>query len=75
LGGAASGACGHESHKVEIITLEENQAKEGQNATQAGRPRPAGLPYKTHLPVLVYGRQATLTSLCLCARVFSPEPP
>jgi hypothetical protein len=44
-------------------------------APQAGRPRPAGLPYKRHPLVLVFSRQATLPSLYLCARVFSPKPP
>jgi hypothetical protein len=29
-----------------MIVLEENRAREGHAATQAGRPRPAGLPYK-----------------------------
>jgi hypothetical protein len=43
--------------------------------TQAGRPRPAGLPYKMHPSVLVFNRQATLPSLRFCARVFSPESP
>jgi hypothetical protein len=30
----------------EMIVLEVNRAREGHTATQAGRPRPAGLPYK-----------------------------
>jgi hypothetical protein len=46
LGGATRGARGQESHKEEMIVLEENKAREGHAATQAGRPRPAGLPYK-----------------------------
>jgi hypothetical protein len=43
-------------------------------ASQAGRPGPAGLPYKMHPPMLAFSRQATLPSLCLSAQVFSPEP-
>jgi hypothetical protein len=42
-----------------------NRATEGQN-----HPRPVGLPYKWHLPVLVFCRQVALPFLYLCAQVF-----
>jgi hypothetical protein len=51
----------------------ENQAREEHAATQAGWPRPAGLPYKMHLPVPVFYRQAALSFLYLCAQAFVPR--
>jgi hypothetical protein len=45
LGGATRGARGQGSHGGEMIVLEENRARGEHAATQAGRPRPAGLPY------------------------------
>jgi hypothetical protein len=49
-------------------------------ATQAGRPRSAGLPYKNAPPVLVFSRQATLPPLCVlevlvqnCLRLSHPS--
>jgi hypothetical protein len=39
-----------------------------QRSTQP--PRPAGLPYKMHLPVPVFCRQVALTFLHLCSQVF-----
>jgi hypothetical protein len=49
----------------------ENRAWEEPEATQAGRPRPAGWavrpPLFKHPPVLFFGTQATLPTICLCA--------
>jgi hypothetical protein len=38
------GARGQGSHGREMTVLEANRAREGHATTQAGRPRPAGLP-------------------------------
>jgi hypothetical protein len=56
-----------------MVVLEKNQAREGHKATQAGRPKPAGLPYKRSLPAPVFCRQASLSFLYLCAQVFMPK--
>jgi hypothetical protein len=56
-----------------MIVLEENRAREGHEATQAGRPRPAGLPYKRSPPAPVFCRQASLSFLYLCAQVFCAQ--
>jgi hypothetical protein len=56
-----------------MIVLEENRAREGHEATQAGRPRPAGLPYKRSPPAPVFCRQASISFLYLCAQVFMPR--
>jgi hypothetical protein len=56
-----------------MIVLEENQARVEHAATQAGRPRPASLPYKRSPPALVFCRQASLSFLSLCAQVFVPR--
>jgi hypothetical protein len=53
-----------------MIMLEENRAREEHAATQAGRPRPAGLPYKRSPPAPIFCRQASLSFLSLCAQVF-----
>jgi hypothetical protein len=53
-----------------MIVLEENRAREGHAATQAGRPRPTDLPYKMHPSVPVFCRQVALFFLHLCAQVF-----
>jgi hypothetical protein len=45
LGGATRGARGQESCRGEMIVLEESRGVEEHQATQAGRPRPAGLSY------------------------------
>jgi hypothetical protein len=45
LGGATRGARTQESCRGEMIVLEESRGGEEHQATQAGRPRPAGLPY------------------------------
>jgi hypothetical protein len=45
LGGATCGARGQKSCRGEMIVLEESQGREEHQATQAGRPRLAGLPY------------------------------
>jgi hypothetical protein len=42
-------------------------------SAQAGRPRPAGLPYKRSPPAPVFCRQASLSFLSLCAQVFVPR--
>jgi hypothetical protein len=53
-----------------MIVLEENRAREGHKGTQAGRPRPAVLPYKRSPPAPIFCRQASLSFLSLCAHVF-----
>jgi hypothetical protein len=55
-----------------MITLGENGALGRHAATQAGRPRPAGLPYKRSPPAPVFCRQASL-SFNLCAQVLVPR--
>jgi hypothetical protein len=45
LGGATREARGQESCRGEMIVLEESRGGEEHQATQAGRPRPTGLPY------------------------------
>jgi hypothetical protein len=52
---------------------EENRAKEGHATTKAGRPRPAGLPYKRHPLVPVFCRQVALSFLHLCAQLFESK--
>jgi hypothetical protein len=56
-----------------MIVLEENGALGRHAATQAGRPRPAGLPYKRSPLAPVFGRQASLSFLSLCAQVLVPR--
>jgi hypothetical protein len=56
-----------------MIVLEESRGRERHAATQAGRPRPADLPYKRSPPAPVFGRQASLSFLNLCAQVFVPR--
>jgi hypothetical protein len=56
-----------------MIVLEENQARGEHAATQAGRPRLAGLPYKRSPPAPVFCRQASLSFHSLCAQVFMPR--
>jgi hypothetical protein len=56
-----------------MIVLEENGALGRHAATQAGRPRPAGLPYKKSTAAPIFGRQASLSFLSLCAQVFVPR--
>jgi hypothetical protein len=53
--------------------LEESRGGERHAATQAGRPRTAGLPYKRSPPAFVFCRQASLSILSLCAQVFVPR--
>jgi hypothetical protein len=74
FGSATCGACRHKSHKVEMITLEEEPSQESQKPPRlVGPGRPAS-PIKAPR-VLVFSRQAAHSTLCLCARVFSTEPP
>jgi hypothetical protein len=56
-----------------MIVLEENQSREGHAATQVGRPRPAGLPYKWSPPAPIFCRQVSLSFLSLRAQVFVPR--
>jgi hypothetical protein len=56
-----------------MIVLEENEDLGRHAATQASRPRPAGLPYKRSPPAPVFGRQASLSFLSLCAQAFVPK--
>jgi hypothetical protein len=53
-----------------MIVLEQNGPLRRHAATQAGRPRPADLPYKRSLPAPVFCRQASLSFLSLCVQVF-----
>jgi hypothetical protein len=73
LGGAARGARGQESCRGEMIVLEESRGGEEHRATQAGRPRPAGLPYLRSPPSPVFCRQASLSFLCWCVQVWVPK--
>jgi hypothetical protein len=58
-----------------MIVLEENRASEGHEATQAGRPRPAGLPYKER-PRLPFSAGKHPSHFSVCVLKFScPEPP
>jgi hypothetical protein len=56
-----------------MIMFEESRGRERHSATQAGRPRPASLPYKRSPPAHVFCRQASLSFLSLCAQVFVPR--
>jgi hypothetical protein len=56
-----------------MIVLEENRAKGEHVATQAGRPRSAGLPYKRSPPAPVFCRQASVSFLSLCAQICVPR--
>jgi hypothetical protein len=56
-----------------MIVLEENGTLGRHAATQAGQPRPAGLPYKTSPPAPVFCRQASLSFLSLCVQVCVPR--
>jgi hypothetical protein len=56
-----------------MILLEENRARGEHEATQAGRPRPAGLPYIRSPPAPVFCKQASLSFLSLCAQVCVPR--
>jgi hypothetical protein len=56
-----------------MIMLEENRGPGEHTATQASRPRPAGLPYKRSPPAPVFSRQASLSLLSLCAQVCVPR--
>jgi hypothetical protein len=56
-----------------MIVLEENGALGRHAATQTGRPRPAGLPYKRSPPAPVFCKQASLSFLSLCAQVLVPR--
>jgi hypothetical protein len=57
----------------EMIVLEESRGGEEPEATQAGRPRPAGLPYLRSPPAPVFCRQASLSFLSLCVQVCVPR--
>jgi hypothetical protein len=72
LGSATSGAREQESHRREMIVLEE-RAEPGGEPPQAGRPRPADLAYKWCPPTPVFCRQVALPFLSLCAQVFVPR--
>jgi hypothetical protein len=52
-----------------MIVLEESRGGEEPEATQAGRPRPAGLPYLRSPPAPFFCRQASLSFLSLCVQV------
>jgi hypothetical protein len=58
-----------------MIVLEENGALGRHAATQAGRPRPAGLPYKRS-PLLPSsaGKHPSPSSVCVL-KFLCPEPP
>jgi hypothetical protein len=56
-----------------MITPMENKTLGRHTATQADRPRPAGLSYKRSPPAPVFCRQASLSFLSLCAQVLVPR--
>jgi hypothetical protein len=56
-----------------MIVLEESRGGEEHQATQAGRPRPAGHPYLRSPPAPVYCRQASLSFLSLCVQFCVPR--
>jgi hypothetical protein len=56
-----------------MIVLKESRGGEEHQATQAGRPRPAGLPYLRSPPAPVFCRQASLSFLSLCVQVCVPR--
>jgi hypothetical protein len=56
-----------------MIVLEESRGGEEHQATQAGQPRPAGLPYLRSPPAPVFCRQASLSFLSLCVQVCVPR--
>jgi hypothetical protein len=53
--------------------LEESRGGEEHQATWAGRPRPAGLPYLRSPPAPVFRRQASLSFVSLCVQVCVPR--
>jgi hypothetical protein len=55
-----------------MIVLEESRGREDHAAPRASQPRPAVLPYKRSPPAPIFGRQASLSFLSLCAQVFVP---
>jgi hypothetical protein len=73
LDGATRGARGQESCRGEMIVLEESRGGEEPEATQAGRPRPVGLPYLRSPLAPVFCRQAFLSFLCLCVQDCVPK--
>jgi hypothetical protein len=56
-----------------MIMLEESRGREEHQATQAGRPRPAGLPYLRSPSAPIFCRQASLSFLSLCVQVCVPR--
>jgi hypothetical protein len=76
LGSATRGARGQESCRGEMIVLEESRGGEEHQATQAGRPRPAGLPYLRSPPRLPFsaGKLPSPSSVCVFKFVCL-EPP
>jgi hypothetical protein len=56
-----------------MIVLEESRGGEEHQTTQAGWPRPAGLPYLRSPPAPVFCRQASLSFLSLCVQVCVPR--
>jgi hypothetical protein len=56
-----------------MIVLEESLGGEEHQATEAGRPRPDGLPYLRSPPAPVFCRQASLSFLSLCVQVCVPR--
>jgi hypothetical protein len=51
----------------------EKKPSQGVEPPRAGRPRPAGLPYKRHPLVPIFCRQVAPSFLCLYAQVFVPK--
>jgi hypothetical protein len=56
-----------------MIVLEESRGEEEHQDSQAGRPRPADLPYLRSPPAPVFCRQASLSFLSLCVQVCVPR--
>jgi hypothetical protein len=58
-----------------MIMLEENQAREGHAATQAGRPRTADLPYKRSPQAPIFCRQDPSRSSVRVLKFSCPDSP
>jgi hypothetical protein len=56
-----------QSHNAKMSVLEENWSREKQEATQVGRPRPAGLPLFKHPGALLRQVSCSSSSLFVCS--------
>jgi hypothetical protein len=58
-----------------MIVLEESRGGEEHQATRAGQPRPAGLPYLRSPPTPVFSGKLPSPSLVCVFKFVCPEPP